>query len=97
MNDPLPPAPWGRRPLPARSDWRRALDVYVAGRSRAITHDEKRSIAASGVAGRADEAPDVDVPPKPSFGVSVPDQLDYYRNAGTWRDRLSGADGRDAS
>ena len=97
MSEPLPRPPWGRRPLPARSDWRRALDVYVAGRSRAITHEQKRSIAASDEAAPREATGDVDIPPTPRFGVSVPAQLDFYRNAGTWRDRLSGADGRDAS
>jgi len=90
MTDPDPREPYGRRPLPARSDWRRALDTYVAGRSRALTFDEKRrlggtandeSAAASTRAGatRASNA---------VYGVGVPPVFDFYRNASTWRDGL---------
>jgi len=88
--DPRPREPFGRRPLPARSDWRRALDIYVAGRSRALTHDEKR-----GLGGATDVEGDATMgragatrPSKPMYGVGVPPVFDFYRSASTWRDRL---------
>jgi len=93
MNGPSPREPHGRRPLPARSDWRRALDVYVAGRSAVLTADQKRRIAGPG---RPADSPnrrpvsgtDGIGPPEPAYGIPVPRVLDFYRNAGTWRDGL---------
>lgn len=92
-SDPSPREPYGRRPLPARTDWRRALDVYVAGRSRALTADEKRSFAGGARSREAEPESEVRVRratgrPEAAYGVSVPRVLDFYRNAGTWRDSL---------
>lgn len=99
MTEPTPRDPVGRRPLPARADWRRALNVYRGGRSRSLTFDEKRRIAAA-----ADEAPaEGAAKPRdgggaarpahttaPGFGVPVPRTFAFHRNAGNWRDRLPG-------
>lgn len=90
MNDPDPREPYGRRPLPARSDWRRALGVYVAGRSRALTLDEKRRLGG----GADDEGGETSTrtgstrPSNAAYGVAVPPVFDFYRNASTWRDGL---------
>lgn len=84
-----PRRPWGRRPLPAKSDWRRALDVYRAGRSRALTADEKRRIAAFREEERQSPKPGAATQPAdPVYGVSVPSRLAFHRNAGTWRNDL---------
>lgn len=90
MTDTVPPGSFARRPLPAPSDWRKALDVYVAGKSRALTNDEKRRLG-----GRADAEGDAAMtragstrPSKVVYGVGVPPVFDYYRNASTWRNRL---------
>lgn len=102
MSEPTPPRPWGRRPLPGRADWRRALGVYVAGRSRAITHDRKRSLArasdetdANGAADDASPIRGADRMPESRFGVAIPGQLAFHRNAGNWRDRLAGSEAHD--
>lgn len=88
MTDTAPRQPYGRRPLPARSDWREALGIYVAGRSRALTLDEKRRLG--GGADGEDDAATTHTgsarPSKTAYGVSVPPVLDFYRNASTWRD-----------
>ncbi|MFW6090104.1 MAG: hypothetical protein ACODAB_10145 [Gemmatimonadota bacterium] len=90
MTDTDPRGPYGRRPLPARSDWRRALGVYVAGRSRALTLDEKRGLAGGSRGGDDGESalPGATRPSPVAYGVRVPPVLDFYRNASTWRDRL---------
>ncbi|MGI9039276.1 MAG: hypothetical protein ACR2GQ_10480 [Gemmatimonadota bacterium] len=90
---PDPEGPHGMRPLPARADWRAAFDVYVAGRNRALTLDEKRRMASRGqTASREAVSPHTEAvePGGPSYGVGVPEKLDYYRNAGTWRNQLPG-------
>lgn len=84
-----PRRPWGRRPLPARTDWRRALDVYRAGRSRSLTVEEKRRIAVHRHEERHSPKPGATTRPvDPEYGVSVPARLAFHRNAGTWRDDL---------
>lgn len=90
MTDTVPREPYGRRPLPARSDWRKALGVYVAGRSRALTLDEKRHLG-SGANGEGDEETTRSGTTRPSkavYGVDVPPVFDFYRNASTWRNGL---------
>lgn len=98
MTRPTPEEPYGRRPLPARSDWRRALHVYRGGRSRALTFDEKRRIAeasdeppARSVAGpdRTDGAARPARTNAPGYGVPVPEKFAFHRGAGNWRRRLS--------
>lgn len=89
MSEQEPAPPHGRRPLPASADWRRAFDVYVVGRSRALTADEKRGIARARARHRAS-------PPErgatrsleASYGVPIPERLQYHRNASTWRNHL---------
>lgn len=88
MNEPVPDPPYGRRPLPARSDWRRALGVYVAGRSRALTADEKRGIARQRSEQLESPRPGASRPGKPRYGVPVPERLAFHRTASTWRNDL---------
>lgn len=91
MTDAAPREPYGRRPLPARADWRRALGTYVAGRSRALTHDEKRRLGGGVTDGEGDPAPTRTGATRSSkalYGIRVPAVLDFYRNASTWRDGL---------
>lgn len=70
--------------------WRRALDIYVAGRNRSLSLQEKD------LAVRREQQPSGgrSILESPSFGVAVPQELQFFRNAGTWRDRL-GPGGRD--
>lgn len=91
MNDTAPREPYGRRPLPARSDWREALCVYVAGRSRALTLDEKRRLGERATDESDESTTDRKGATRPSptvYGVTVPRVLDFYRNASTWRNAL---------
>ena len=73
--------------LPPRLDMRRALAVYVAGRSRTLGPDEKGAMVGGPVAmplpGPSVETAGSKVPAV--NGVSVPDELRFDRNAGTWR------------
>lgn len=97
MSESSPREPLGRRPLPVRSDWRKALDVYVAGRSRVLDADQKRRLAAGAPHSREGQR---QTGASRSTGtpnhVKVPEKLEFFRNAGTWRDRLPGEGGRDA-
>ena len=64
--------------------WRRALELYVAGRNRSLSLQEKEASlgdARKPASGRSLAEPT-------AFGVEVPDTLQYSRNAGTWRDRF---------
>lgn len=89
MTDAAPREPYGRRPLPARADWRRALGIYVAGRSRALTHDEKRRLGgADGEGDAATTGRGATRSSKAVYGVGVPPVFDFYRSASTWRDHL---------
>lgn len=99
MTGPEPREPYGRRPLPARSDWRQALHVYRGGRSRSLTFDEKRRIAeatADAPARRAPEPDGAEGTSRPartiaaSYGVPIPPKFAFHRNAGNWRSRLPG-------
>ena len=99
MTDPEPREPFGRRPLPARTDWRQALHVYRGGRSRALTFDEKRRIAEATGDAPTRRAPepspteDASRPARtiaPRFGVPIPPTFAFHRNAGNWRSKLPG-------
>ena len=71
------------------SDWRRALEIYVTGRNRALTIDEKQQAAGAGMSEAAGTEPSgATISGTSTFGVSIPQTLEYYRNAGTWRDRI---------
>lgn len=79
------------------ADWRHALKIYVSGRNRASTVEEKRSAV------RVDSVVVPEVPgPRSttsdllSVGIPVPRTLEYYRNAGIWRDRIDGGRQRSA-
>jgi len=78
--------------FPARLDMRRALDVYVAGRSRTLGPEEKGTMVGGSVEtplpGPSAETPRSEAPA--AQGVSVPDELRFDRNAGTWRRGLAG-------
>ncbi len=83
-------------PLPGRIDLEHAFQVYVAGRNRMWTEEEKRSAAAAG--GPRTGAPPADGPPSaaaepeaaPRAGVAVPERLVFHRSAGTWRNAVPG-------
>ena len=78
-------------------DWRRALEIYVTGRNRGLTTDEKRRATGSDMSEAASTVPSGRTTSRTStFGVSVPQILDYYRNAGTWRDRIDAFRKREA-
>ncbi|MFQ5530843.1 MAG: hypothetical protein ACE5FP_10925, partial [Gemmatimonadota bacterium] len=73
-------------------DWRLALDIYVAGRNRVLSTEQKRQVAGADVDGTARPRPSGATRASvPAFGVPIPETLQYYRNAGTWRDRIDGA------
>jgi hypothetical protein len=89
----------GSPPLPAlprRIDLEHAFQVYVAGRNRMWTEDEKRSAAAAGERRAGVPASDTSsaavVPSAdPSrAGVRVPERLAFHRSAGTWRNAVPG-------
>lgn len=87
-----PPAP----PLPRRIDLEHAFRVYVAGRNRMWTEDQKRSAAVaaeSGASGPVEDGPPAALAPsaaRPHAGVPVPERLAYHRSAGTWRNLVPG-------
>jgi hypothetical protein len=75
------------------TDWRRALGIYVSGRSRALTLEEKRRLV--GGAAPDQEGPEPTMRRNGAtrsleavYGVTVPRVLDFYRNASTWRTGL---------
>lgn len=79
------------------ADWRRALDIYVSGRNRALTIDEKRSAVGAEKSDAGSKSGSVSTTTdSPSIDISVPRDLKYFRNAGTWRDRIDGARQRKA-
>lgn len=70
-------------------DWRRALDVYVAGRNRFLTAEEKVDMTTPGSSGVRLRRGASTAEPR-DYGVDVPAELDFYRNASTWRSGLPG-------
>ena len=78
------------------SDWRRALDIYVTGRNRALTTDEKRRAAADMSEAARPARSGATTADTSTFGVPIPRTLEYYRNAGTWRDRIEAFRKREA-
>jgi hypothetical protein len=76
--------------LPGRLDMRRALDIYVAGRNRTLSPEEK----VSQVRGTAEASfaspstgPQRGVLTGDTASISVPHQLRFDRNAGIWHGR----------
>lgn len=79
------------------ADWRRAFDMYVAGRNRAVSLDEKRSVVRPDLTDAESTSDSASlIPVSTIYGISVPRTLEYYRNAGTWRDRIKGIRQREA-
>jgi len=72
--------------LPARLDMKRALDVYVAGRNRTLGPEEKGTMVGGSVE-TSFPGPSAETPPEfpAAQGVSVPNELRFDRNPGTWR------------
>ena len=74
--------------LPGRLDLRRALAIYVAGRNRTLSPEEK-AIQARGTAETPLALPSTGPERGEQTGgttsISVPHQLRFDRNAGTWR------------
>ncbi len=79
--------------LPGGRDLGRALRIYVAGRNRFWTADEKRQAAERPRSGRAAEVEAGPTGREPArASVPVPETLDFHRAAGIWRDDLPGRD-----
>ena len=78
-------------PLPGGRDLNKALRIYVTGRNRAWTADEKRE-AAGGDArrGKPVRAPTAGVEGEERTGVPVPESLQFHRGPGTWRGEMPG-------
>jgi len=74
--------------LPRRLDYRRAFDIYVFGRNRALGPEEKGSVV-GGSAEMRFAAPSEEISASAHAvsgpAVPVPSELRYDRNAGTWR------------
>ena len=78
-------------PLPGGRDLGRALQIYVAGRNRFWTADEKREAAERRTTGgRISERNRIEARETPRTGVPIPDTLEFHRAAGIWRDDLPG-------
>jgi hypothetical protein len=81
-------------PLPAKSDFRQALRIYVAGRNRFWTADEKRVAAGGpGTSTKPDVGGMTEAEPRAGVAVPVPETLQFHRAAGTWRDEVPGGRG----
>jgi hypothetical protein len=82
-------------PLPGKSDFRGALRIYVAGRNRFWTADEKRAAAQQNDS-RSDSVEPVTVTgeARVEVGVPIPETLQFHRAAGTWRDEVPGGRNR---
>lgn len=77
-------------------DLKRALRVYVLGHDAGYNVATKLRIAegeleterlAAGAVGGVDPAPSASAGDR---GVPVPEQLDFHRSAGTWREHIPG-------
>ena len=78
-------------PLPGGRDLSKALRIYVAGRNRAWTADEKREAAGGGARrGPAGRVPAESVEQETRIGVPVPESLQFHRGPGTWRGAMPG-------
>jgi hypothetical protein len=78
-------------PLPGGRDVRRALRIYVAGRSRFWSADEKRAAAGEGPAPSEPDSSEIaDSERDARVRVPVPETLQFHRAAGTWRDGVPG-------
>ena len=78
-------------PLPVRRDFRQALRIYVAGRTRFWTADEKRAAGGVNVSPyESGEGGTTETEPRAAVGVPVPETLQFHRAVGTWRDEIPG-------
>ncbi len=93
---PEPAAPSGQDevvtpPLPESRDLHRALRIYVTGRSRFWTADEKREAAGEKPpASERDITAIADRDRGAGKQVPVPESLQFHRAVGTWRDDVPG-------
>ncbi len=79
------------------ADWRRAFDISVAGRNTALSLNDKRSVVGPGLTDAESMSDSVSLTTVSTvYGVAVPRTLEYYRNAGTWRERIKGIRQREA-
>jgi hypothetical protein len=84
-------------PLPGGRDLRRALRIYVAGRNRFWTAEEKRTAAGEkNSPSGSDGEGTADIERGTRIGVPVPETLQFHRAAGTWRDGVPGGRRRPA-
>lgn len=84
-------------PLPGGRDVRRALRIYVAGRSRFWSADEKRAAAGESAAPSEPGSSGIAASERDArIGVPVPETLQFHRAAGTWRDGVPGGRRRPA-
>lgn len=80
-------------PLPRTRDLHRALRIYVAGRTRFWTADEKRAAADERQPTGEPEVSELVAPddrPGSRVPVPVPETLQFHRAVGTWRDEIPG-------
>jgi hypothetical protein len=78
-------------PLPGPRDPKKALRIYVAGRNRAWTAEEKRAAAGDDVAiGTTGPKPGGTEGREPRIEVPVPTELQFHRGPGTWRGEIPG-------
>jgi hypothetical protein len=78
-------------PLPGQRDLKKALRIYVAGRNRAWTVDEKRAAAGTEVLFAAPDADPAGTEDRETqIGVAVPETLQFHRGPGTWRGEIPG-------
>jgi hypothetical protein len=78
-------------PLPGGRDLNKALRIYIAGRNRVWTADEKREAAGSEAPRQPtgqESTPSVEAEVR--IGVPVPDSLQFHRGPGTWRGEMPG-------
>ena len=78
-------------PLPGQRDLKKALRIYVAGRNRAWTADEKRAAAGDAAATLSVEsASTAGKETEPQVGVPVPESLQFHRGPIRWRGEIPG-------
>jgi len=78
-------------PLPGGRDLKKALRIYISGRNRAWTADEKREAAGSDTPRELSHRdPTAELEPETRIGVPVPDSLQFHRGPGTWRGEMPG-------
>lgn len=78
-------------------DVRRALRTYVVGRAAGYDSAMKERLAEAALESEAGAARPPERPASAggsaSFGVPVPEKLEFHRSASRWRDRIPGLRG----